>query len=165
MDSGNAGEMIYIWYLAVLNLTQTEENRNTFIYPRHGNSLNKQITNLEQQKAHSLEVIQSKKSEKQADFQENYHFWFNQYCHFERWGQREMCSVTLAAYYSHGHFRLSSGVCSFDVMPLCVCVCEQVVGEPYRDDIQDAEKAVYTITWVNLLHHTLFAILETRNNT
>lgn len=47
----------------------------------------------------------------------------------------------------------------------CVCVCEQAVGETYRDDIQDAEEAVYTITWVNLLHHTLFAILDTRNNT
>lgn len=48
---------------------------------------------------------------------------------------------------------------------VCVCVCEQVVGETYRDDIQDAEEAVDTITWVNLLHHTLFAILETRNTT
>lgn len=45
----------------------------------------------------------------------------------------------------------------------CVCKCEQVVGVTYRDDIQDAEEAVDAITWVNLLHHTFFAILEARN--
>lgn len=47
---------------------------------------------------------------------------------------------------------------------VCACVREQVVGETYCDDIQDAEEAVYTITWINLLHHTLFAILETSHN-
>lgn len=35
----------------------------------------------------------------------------------------------------------------------------------YCDDIQDAEEAVDTVAWVNLLHHTFFAILEDRNNT
>lgn len=44
------------------------------------------------------------------------------------------------------------------------CMCKQVVGVTHRDDIQDAEEAVDTIAWVNLLHHTLFAILVTRNN-
>lgn len=57
------------------------------------------------------------------------------------------------------------GICSCDATLVCVRVCEQVVGEPDRDDIQDAEEAVYAIAGVNLLHHTLFAILQTRSNT
>lgn len=47
---------------------------------------------------------------------------------------------------------------------MCACV-SRFVSKTYCDDIQDAEKAVYTITWVNLFHHTLLAILETRNST
>lgn len=49
----------------------------------------------------------------------------------------------------------------------CVYVCDaakmwlwQEVGVTYCDDIQDAEEAVDTVPWVNLLHHTFFAILE-----
>lgn len=86
-----------------------------------------------------------------------------------------ICSMTLAAYDSHGQFRLFTAVCTTPWLSVCttvgrmqhpgVCVCEQVVGETYRDDIQDAEEAVDTISGVNLLHHALFAILGTRNNT
>lgn len=77
--------------------------------------------------------------------------------------EREICSMTLAA----AHTSDCLWVFAVVMQRPCVCmsVCEQVVGETYRDDIQDAEEAVYTITWVNLLHHTLLAILETRNNT
>lgn len=47
---------------------------------------------------------------------------------------------------------------------ICVCVWQDVVGT-YCDDIQDAEEAVDTVSWVDLLHHTFFAILEKRNKT
>lgn len=38
-------------------------------------------------------------------------------------------------------------------------------GVTYCDDIQDAEKTVDTVSWVNLLHHTFFAVLAERDNT
>lgn len=39
-----------------------------------------------------------------------------------------------------------------------LCVMKEM-GVTHRDDIQDAEEAVDTVSGVNLLHHTFFAIL------
>lgn len=33
-------------------------------------------------------------------------------------------------------------------------------GVTYRDDIQDAEEAVDTVSWEHFLHHAFFAILK-----
>lgn len=41
----------------------------------------------------------------------------------------------------------------------CVTV-QQDAGATYRDDIQDAEEAVDTVSWEHFLHHTFFAILK-----
>lgn len=48
------------------------------------------------------------------------------------------------------------------VEQVCLCVCCKKRGETYCDDIQDAEEAVDTVSGVNLLHNTFFAILSDR---
>lgn len=63
---------------------------------------------------------------------------------------------------------LGKPVCTGVTQHPCLCrfLCVwQEVGVTYCDDIQDAEQAVDAVSWVNLLHHTFFAILEDRNKT
>ena len=49
-------------------------------------------------------------------------------------------------------------MCVWRVCGMCVCgvLC-------YRDDVQDAEKAVDAVSWVNLLHHVFLPILRDRD--
>lgn len=120
------------------------------------------------QEALTLEVFQPKKSEKQTNFQSSIHFCFDQHlsfgilrrdtnlqldtgCLLQTWTLQAWISVPLWVF-------------AVVTQHPCACKCEQVVGVTYCDDIQDAEEAVDTISWENLLHHALFAILEARNN-
>lgn len=40
---------------------------------------------------------------------------------------------------------------------------QQDAGVTYRDDIQDAEEAVDTVSWEHFLYHTFFAILKKKD--
>ena len=52
------------------------------------------------------------------------------------------------------------GVCAVRVR--CCELCDSCVLW-YRDDVQDTEKAVDAVSWVNLLHHVLLSILRDRD--